>query len=61
MELVIWSVACFLVLGFVVARALRNAPPMPEEMAVADEDWNLIYQEQTLYQRPAFKREAEGA
>lgn len=55
-EAIIWTLAVLAVLVVILARALRKAPPMPPEMEVADEDWNLIFQERTIYQRPASER-----
>lgn len=56
MSPIFWILAAALVLLVIIARALRNAPEMPEEMAVADEDWNLIFQERIITQRPASER-----
>jgi hypothetical protein len=56
MDVIYWGLACLVVLAVIVARAMRNAPEMPEWMAAADEDWSLIYQESIITQRPAGDR-----
>jgi hypothetical protein len=54
--LILWSVACALVLGSIIALALRRPVKMPEWMEVADEQHRIQFQSRIIHQRPASER-----